>query len=85
MSMFRIGNYPGASCERKVVDSHLKVFTFLKKIFLFQILVVFIEFSLVKSVFVANIQFFQQDLIESFNIFATNSLMVGRISCVFLN
>ena len=46
--MYRIGNYLGASGEGGRVDSNAKEFTFLKKIFFSQVVMVFYEFSLVK-------------------------------------
>ena len=56
--------FPGASGEGKGVDSHSKVFTFLRKSFS-QVLVVFHEFSLVKSAFVAGIISIKQYLTQS--------------------
>ena len=53
--MFRMENYPGDSGEAEGGGFKFKSIHILKEIFLFQVLVVFYEFSLVKSVFVAYI------------------------------
>ena len=59
----------------KRVDSNSKIFTILNDIFHSQVLVVFYEFSLVKSVLVADFKFVQEYLTQTkvYNIFATNS------------
>ena len=66
MSMNKIGNYPGASGEGDGGRFTFKS-THISSVL---VLVVLVEFSLVKLVFVANIQFFQQYL---------NQLKVSKI------
>ena len=79
--MFRIGNYPETSGEGEGGGFTFKIIHISKGNLLSQVLVIFYEFSLVKSVFCGlySISSVLSDPIQSFNIFATNSSRVGGI------